>query len=71
MQRFFTPPGYTFNYLFSGASKLGSRGRLRDGQNNWRARRLDGRVMPEASGDATQIFPDTEHKLSANPTSKQ
>lgn len=69
--RFFLHPGYTFNLLFTEASKLGSRGRLHDCQNNWRELRLDSIVMTKASGEITQMFPDAKHKLSATPTSKQ
>lgn len=63
--------GYTWNLLFAEASKLGSRGRLHDCQNNWGELGLDGAVMTKALGDISQMFPDAEQKLHANPTSKQ
>lgn len=69
--RFFIHPGYPFNFLFTEASKLGSRGRLHNRQNNWKELRLDSIVMTKASGEITQMFPDAKHKLSATPTSKQ
>lgn len=70
MYRFSLHAGYTFNLLFTEASKLGSRGRLHDCQNNRRELGLDGAVMTKALGEIPQMFPDAEQELHANPTSK-
>lgn len=69
--RFSLHTGYTFNLLFTEASKLGSRGRLHGCQNNWGELGLDGAVMTKALGEIPQMFPDVEQKLQANPASKQ
>lgn len=71
MYRFSLHAGYMFNLLFTEASKLGSRGRLHDCQNNRRELGLDGAVTTKALGEIPQMFPDAEQELHANPTSKR
>lgn len=66
----FTHTSYTFNFLLTGVSKLSSKGRTQDHQNNWRELKLDSRVVTETSGEAAQMFPDPKHKLPAVTTSK-
>lgn len=67
----FTHTGYIFNFLLTGVSKLSSKGRTQDHQNNWGEQKLDSRVVTETSGEVTQMFPDPKHKLPAVTTSKQ